>query len=375
MDISYARAQFPHLKNGIIHLNHAGISPLSLPVGSAIHEFVDRMTVDPIESSPWAWGRHIACHDAFARLMGVSPQDVAITKNTAHGISIIADGLKWEPGDEVIFADCEYPANTYPWMSQIDRRVMCKIVPTRPDGTIPVADYANLVGPRTRVIAVSWVQFATGYMADIAALARLAHANDALLVVDVIQGLGAAPLNLTAAQVDIAACGSQKWLIGPVGVGALYINPRVLDQLRLVNMGAGSVRNVAAFEPLAFDPKPNAQRYEEGTPNVPGTHGVLAAIEFLESFGIDRIRDRILATTRHAMQGLQNLGYELLSPTEDRDRSGIVLFRHPSLPNDQIIDALKAAKIHVVDRGGKVRFAPHFYNTEEDIDRALAALP
>lgn len=375
MEVSYARSLFPYLKKGIVHLNHAGVSPLSLPVANAIRDYANLMSADPLESGMRVWQQHIQCHEAFARIMGVAPENVAITKNTAHGLSIVANGLKWEAGDEVIFADCEYPANTYPWLSQADRGVVAKILKTRGDGTLPIEDYAALVTARTRVIALSWVQFSTGYKSDLKALAQLAHSAGALLVVDVIQGLGAAPLDLTDADVDIAATGSQKWLMGPVGTGALFIHPRVLDRLRLVNVGAGSVKNVVAFDPLGFDPKPNAQRYEEGTPNVAGSMGVKAAIEFLEAVGLPKVRERILKITRYAMDGIRARGYEVASPDSDDIRSGIVLFRHPTLPNDQALKSLQAAQVIMADRGGKLRFAPHFYITEEDIDRALAALP
>ncbi|MDR3708665.1 MAG: aminotransferase class V-fold PLP-dependent enzyme [Capsulimonadaceae bacterium] len=375
MEVNNARQQFRYLAKGLIHLNHAGVSPLSTPVANAMIEYINGMSEDAVACGAWAWRRYFECHDAFARIMGVDAQHVALTKNTAHGVSIVADGLKWEPGDEVVFADCEYPANTYPWLAQQDRGVVARIVPTRADGTIPVEDYASHISSRTRVIAVSWVQFATGYRSNLESLAKLAHDNGALLVVDVIQGLGAMPLNLTEAGVDIAATGSQKWLMGPVGAGALYVNPSVLDQIRLVNMGSGSVINALAFDPLGFTPKHTAQRYEEGTPNVTGGLGVKAAIEFLEHHGIDKISTRILSLTRQLMNGLWERGYTVLSPETDSERAGIVLFRHAQIANETIIAALAQAGIHVADRGGKVRFAPHFYISEEEIDRTLNTLP
>lgn len=374
MNIEKVRSQFPILAEGYIHLNHAGVSPMSLPVANTIAEFLQRSMKSP-DGTMWGFQAHTECHAALASLMGVPTEDLALTKNTAHGLSIVADGLKWNDGDEVIFADCEYPANTYPWLAQESRGVKCVVLKTRPDGTVPVEDYAAAITAKTRVIAVSWVQFATGYRSDLAALAELAHAHGALLVADIIQGLGALPINVTELGVDIAATGSQKWLMGVVGTGGLYINPNVLDQLRLVNMGAGSVNNVLAFEPLGFDPKPTAQRYEEGTPNIPGSLGLLAAIELLKKAGADEVETRIRNVTRYAMDGLRSRGYNVLSPDADDIRAGIVLFQHPTYPNSVVMGALKAAKVHVVDRGGKVRFAPHFYNTEADFDQVFDALP
>ncbi|HEX5324242.1 MAG TPA: aminotransferase class V-fold PLP-dependent enzyme, partial [Capsulimonadaceae bacterium] len=242
-------------------------------------------------------------------------------------------------------------------------------------GTLDPADYAKLISQRTRVIAVSWVQFGTGFRSDLAALAEIAHANGALLLVDVIQGLGAFPIDLLALGVDIAATGSQKWLIGPLGVGGLYIHPNALNHLRLVNMGSGSVKDVRAFSPLGFDPKPNAQRYEEGTPNLLGLIGLSASLSLIEEAGIEKIADRILAITAYAAEQLRRKGYEIVSPEIEGHRSGILIFKHPTVPSEELVALLDAAGVIAAPRGGGVRFAPHFYITEEHMDRAIAALP
>ena len=145
--------------------------------------------------------------------------------------------------------------------------------------------------------------------------------------------------------------------------------------MRLVNMGAGSVENVGAFDPLVFTPKPNAQRFEEGTPNGLGLLGLEAALSLIEEAGIDAIGARVLALAAYAADALTRKGYIVTSPTDDAHRSGIVMFRHPTLGNDAVLQALDAAGIGAAVRGGKVRFSPHFYNTEEEIDQAVAVLP
>jgi selenocysteine lyase/cysteine desulfurase len=153
------------------------------------------------------------------------------------------------------------------------------------------------------------------------------------------------------------------------------VKPEALDDIRLVNMGAGSVKNVVAFEPLGFDPKPTAQRFEEGTPNIMGILGLAASIGTLQEVGIEKIVRSIEDITTYAILRLEDHGYNVLSPKSWPNRAGIILFQHSRYANDEIMNLLSAAKINVVARGGKVRFAPHFYNTTEDIDRAIAALP
>ncbi len=375
MELEKYRAELPHIAEGFVHLNHAGVSPVSQRVVDVISSFLTNQSRDPIAATMKAWGETSVTRGLLASLMGVDPVNLAFTKNTAHGVSIIADGFKWNNGDEVVFADCEYPANSYPWLAQRERGVVCKIVKTDPDGTVPLERYRDAMSLKTRLVAVSWVQFSTGFRNDLKALADLAHEFGARILVDVIQGLGALPINLEDLGVDFAATGSQKWLIGPLGVGGLYIKPDALDEIRLVNMGAGSVNNVIAFDPLGFDPKPTAQRYEEGTPNIMGYLGLGAALSMLHEAGAENIAESIEKVTDYAMLRLEDRGYNVLSPEPWQNRAGIVLFQHPKFTNEDVMAALSAAKINVVARGGKVRFAPHFYNTFEDIDRAVEALP
>ena len=375
LDKASYRAQFPHIQEGVTHLNHAGVSPVAQRVVNKVTDLLAGFSRDPAGLLSIVWSAIGECRARLALLMGVPVEHLAFTKNTAHGISIVADNLDWREGDEVIFADCEYPSNTYPWFAQKDRGVSVKIVPTQPDGTVLLEDYEKAFSARTRLVAVSWVQFTTGFRSDLPALIELAHRRGVLVLVDVIQGLGALPLDLTELGADFAAVGSQKWLMGLTGVGGLYVKPDALEHLRLGNMGAGSVKDVMAFSPLGFDPKPTAQRYEEGTPNVPGLVALEATLSLLQEIDAVVIEQEILSVTRHAMEGLKERGYVLLSPEEDAKRAGIVMFRHPTLPNEPIMKALADARINVVTRGGRVRFAPHFYNTNEDIDHALSVLP
>ncbi len=228
---------------------------------------------------------------------------------------------------------------------------------------------------RTRILTLSWVQFGTGFRCDLAACAALAHARGALLVVDVIQGLGALPLEAETWGVDIAATGAHKWLMAPGGTGGLYIAPHVLDRLRLVNMGAASVIDFAKFDPLDFSPKPNAQRYEEGVPNALGLCGLEAALSMLEEVGIDAIAAQVLSLTAYAAEKLEAKGYTVTSPRADAQRSGLVMFQHPTHTNEAALQALTEAGVSASVRGGKLRFSPHFYNTHEEMDRAVAALP
>lgn len=372
----YRHTEFAHAAARGPYLNHAGISPSPARVVRAVQEAALMSASDPLG---FVMERVLPAREsvrqALGRLMGAPPEHIAITKNTGHGLSLVADALMLEPGDNVVSVDCEYPSVVYPWYAQSDRGIETRLVACRADGTFTPDDVAEKMDNRTRVLTLSWVQFGTGYQADLAAFAALAHAHNALFIVDVIQALGVLPLDSAALGLDVVVTGVHKWLLAPGGTGGLYIAPHVLERMRLLNMGAGAVVNVIKFDPLDFSPKPNAQRYEEGTPNMLGLMGLEAALGLLEEVGIARIAERVLHLSDCAAQGLEAKGYSVESPREDESRAGLVMFRAPHLPNEQVMEALAAAHVTAAVRGGRVRFSPHFYNTEDEISQAIEALP
>jgi selenocysteine lyase/cysteine desulfurase len=307
--------------------------------------------------------------------MGVPAEHLALTKNTGHGLALLADGLRLKPGDNIVSASCEYPSVVYPWYAQRDRGVEVRLIEPREDGTLSLDDAARIMDARTRVVTLSWVQFGTGFRADLAAWADLAHAHNTILIADVIQGLGALPLRAVEWGIDAVATGVHKWLLAPGGTGGLYIAPHVLERMRLVNIGALSVVDVGKFDPLDFHPKPTAHRFEEGTMNCLGLIGLDAALSLIDEIGIDRIAERVLALAGYAAEALEAHGCTVVSPRGDDERAGIVMFRDPARENAAVLQALTEAGVSAAVRGGSLRFSPHFYNTEDEIDRAVATLP
>jgi cysteine desulfurase/selenocysteine lyase len=372
----YRHQEFSAVTARGAYLNHAGVSPAPARVVRAVQEAAALSAQDPLGffmDGVLTWRE--SARVRLARLMGVPAEDLALIKNTGHGLSLVADALRLEPGDNVVSVACEYPSVVYPWYAQADRGIETRLLTPRADGIFTPDDLAAVMDGRTRVLTLSWVQFGTGFRCDLAACAALAHSQNALIVVDVIQGLGALPLEAANWGIDIAVTGSHKWLMAPGGTGGLYLAPHVLDRMRLVNMGALSVVDVIKFDPLDFSVKPSAHRYEEGTPNGLGLAGLDAALSLLEEVGIDAIAASVLALTAHAAEKLEAKGYVVTSPRTDAQRSGLLMFQHSTHPNEAILEALTNADVSAAVRGGKVRFSPHFYNTVEEIERAVAALP
>lgn len=373
---AYRQSEFAAAVERGAYLNHAGIAPMPARVARAVSSALEASQSDPLDFFVTTLLPAIESARArLARLMGVPAAHLALVKNTGHALSLVADSLILEPGDNIVSADCEYPSVVYPWNAQKWRGIETRLARTRPDGTIGLADIAAKMDDRTRVVTLSWVQFGTGFRTDLAALTQMAHAKNALVVADVIQGLGALPCKIEEWGVDIAATGSHKWLCAPSGTGGLYVAPHALERMRLLNMGAASVVNVEAFDPLTFTPKPTVQRYEEGSPNSLGIVGLDAALSLLEEVGMDAIAARILSLTAYGAELLDAKGYKVCSPRADDNRAGLLLFRHPRHANETLLQTLADAGVTAAVRGGKVRFSPHFYNTGAEMARAIDALP
>jgi len=373
---SYREREFAAVAAHSVYLNHAGVGPAPNRVVQAVSDAVALTSRDPIGAFiSLVMPAMASARARLARLMGVPAEHLAITKNTGHGLSLVADALKLDAGDNIVSVDCEYPSVVYPWYAQADRGIETRLVTPKLDGTFTADDLDAVMDSRTRVVTLSWVQFGTGFRCDLASIAAAAHARNAIFIADVIQGLGALPLNAQELGIDIAVTGVHKWLLAPPGTGGLYVAPHILDRLRLVNMGAGAVVDVMKFDPLDFTVKPTVQRYEEGSPNVLGLVGLEAALSLLEEVGIDAISRQVLALSGYAAEKLDAKGYEVRSPRADHQRAGLVTFRHRSLPNASVLKTLEEANIVGAVRGGNLRFSPHFYNTTEEIDRAVDALP
>jgi len=359
-----------------IYLNHAGISPLPARTSSAVQQAALSLSVDPIqyfmsEGLP----RITSARTRLAALMGVPSEHLAFTRNTGHGLSIVADSLDLKAGDNIVCLGIDYPAVVYPWNAQAWRGIEVRLVPAWADGSFAAEDLYAAADGNTKVFAISWVQFSTGFRADVKAIVEMAHSMGALCVVDVIQGLGALKYDNNLYGADIVATGSHKWLMAAPGVGGLYVSPQALERMHLVNIGAVSVESPYNFDSTVFEPKKTIQRAEEGSPNLLGLVGLDASISLIDEIGIEKIEARVLELSTVCIDLLETRGYVVSSSQAEGTLSGIVMFSHPTRANADVMEALKAAKVTCVERNAKIRFAPHLYNTPEEIARAVDALP
>jgi selenocysteine lyase/cysteine desulfurase len=356
------------------YLNHAGVGPLPRRAAEAMSRLAetvsrtgDRVWLDRMREVERVRG-------LAARLLGArAASEVAFVENTSTGLSLVAEGLDWQPGDNIVGAALEFPSNVYPWMNLARRGVEYHQVPER-DGRIDPDELLNLCDGRTRMLALSWVQYASGFRSDLVRLGAACRERGILFVVDVIQGLGVLPLDVEAAGIDVAAASGHKWLLGPEGAGLLYVSNRVVEQLRPVRTGWRSPQDPFQWTDYDLTWNEGAKRFESGTLNAFGIVALGASLDILLEAGIEAIEPRVLALADRAARGMQDLGFTLVSSRQPGETSGIVTATHPRHEAGVFVKALAGKDVVLAARAGRLRFSPHFYNTEEEIDRGLEAL-
>ncbi|GIW46012.1 MAG: cysteine desulfurase [Candidatus Binatia bacterium] len=371
MDVTRWRALFPVTQH-LVHLNHAGVSPISLRVRDAVERFLSRALHGDAASTEW-WERESErVRSLCARLIGADPKEIAFVKNTSEGLSLVAAGLPWKAGDNVIAVDQEYPSNVYPWLALQRFGVETRLVPRR-SGLVHAEDILAAADGRTRLVSVSFVDWLTGARNELESLAALCRERGWLFCVDGIQGVGAVPLNVEACGIDCLAVGGHKWLLAPEGCGFLYVSQRIVEQIQSVLHGWKSVYDENTFLPYHFEPRHDALKFEPGSPPHLGIHALGAAVELLLEVGPAAVWDQIRRITDTLIAGLQSLGAEIFSPLEEKHRSGIVVFRTGS-PPEPLSERLNGRGFIVRVRNHGIRVAPHFYNSIEDIERFLDAV-
>jgi selenocysteine lyase/cysteine desulfurase len=361
------------------YLDHAAMSPLPRPTAAAFQKWLAEAveTGNPIWSD---WVKEVeAMRASAARFIGAHPDEIALVGNTTAGISLVAEGLDWRAGDNVVTLADEFPSNVYPWMNLASRGVETRRVPTEVSGRLDLERLAAACDDRTRVITVSWIGFATGYRHDVKGISQIAHDRGALLFLDAIQGLGAFPLDVNELGIDFLAADGHKWLLGPEGAGIAYIRRENLDRLRPLGPGWHSVRPGQDYTHIELNLRPTAARYEGGSQNNAGMLGFGASLKLLAVLGVENIAASILDITERACERLRDIGANIVSDRrmdhrDGQQRSGIVAFELPG--RDPLAVKRHAMQQEVVFgcRAGRLRISPHAYNNEEDLDRLIKAL-
>ena len=311
-----------------------------------------------------------------ADMLGVRPEQVAFLRNTSDGFATIANGLPWQAGDNIVSFEREFPANYYAWRRiRDDFNVELRLCPER-NGRIDMDEFVSLIDSNTKVVAISSVQYASGFRSDLSRIGQAARAVDALFCVDIIQGFGAMSYDLPAEYVDAACGASHKWLCAPEGCGILYLSDRARERVKPTLVGWISVETPWDFEDREQPFKSTALAWESGTGTSSLFYGLEESLKLLHHTGLSRIEEYLGDLTDHLCEGVQRKNYDIVSSRLPAERTSIVCIKHRGgLTSNQIASQLQAEKIIVSPRGDRLRISPHFYNNLEDIDRLVDALP
>ncbi len=364
------------LSPDMIHLNHAGVSPWPRRAATAIARFAAENAAQGSLEYPRWLATEGSLRARLADLIGApSPADIALAKSTSEGLSVVAYGLDWHQGDNLVGIAQEFPSNRILWESLAPLGVEYRQLDLDASRE-PEADLLGLCDGRTRLVAVSWVQYARGLRLDLEQISVGCRARGILFGLDAIQGLGAVPLDLAATPADFVVADGHKWMLGPEGLALLYVAPALRPRLRLHQYGWHMLEHQGDFERKDWSPAIDARRFECGSPNLLGAHGLEASLALLQEIGIAAVHAAIEERVAHLIALLDSRGYELLSPRSPGRHAGIVSFRIPGVNPRHLYDGLMARRVLCAHRGGGVRFSPHFYTPLEDLDRAmdLAAL-
>lgn len=373
MDIAAIRDLFPITAN-YNWQNHAGVAPISKPARNAIIEYLDTCA-EHVYLAGSFYKHADEVRGQIARVIGARRDEITFCKNTSDALSMIANGLNWQSGDNVVTANVEFAANVYPWQALRPRGVEVRMV-LEEDGRIPLERLIESIDARTRLVTISSVQYASGFRTDLATLGDYCQSKGVLLCVDAIQSLGCFPIDVEAMHIDFLAADGHKWLCAPEGSGLMYVREELQGHLKPTSIGWASVKDPFNFDKQILEFADSAKRYDSGSYNFCGIFGLGAAFELIEQVGLESISSRLLALTDRLVDGVRSKGYRVLSSRERAEASSIVSFfsdRHDPAKIQHHLQ--EERRIVIAVRKGRLRSSPHFYNTEDEIDQLIDALP
>jgi len=365
------RAEFP-VTERFTYLNHAAVAPLPRRTADAIREFAEDACLNG-SAHYQAWMATCeAARTAAARLVNASSSEIAFIKNTSEGIATVALGFPWKAGDKIVAFEEEFPANYYIWK----KLEQWKGVRVEWLSCFDPIEKIERAACGARLLAISFVQYLSGYRADLAAIGEICRREGVFFFVDAIQGLGAFPFDVRAMNIQGFAADGHKWMLGPEGQGLLYVQSDWQDRIEPVEFGWTTVAGFADYASRDMTPRHDAGRYECGTLNTVGLHGLKTSLEFVLEVGVERIGAAVQALGDQLATGATRLGYQVAGPARTAATgAGIVSIRHPQLDARVVHAQLRDAGFQAAPRQGWVRLSPHFYISPGDIDRMLGALP
>ena len=368
------RSLFP-VTDKYIYMNHSAVCPLSTRVRDAMIGLVDDVAQNgAVNLKGWVQ-KYEDTRASAARLVNARTREIAFMRNTSEAISSIANGIDWRVGDNVVTCNVEFPANVYPWMRLCEERGIEMKLSEERNGRIDAGELLAKIDDRTRVVTISWVQFASGFRSDLARIGRFCRERGVIFVVDVIQGLGGLKLDVERDCVDAFAADAHKYLLGPEGIALLYISDRVIDRIKPTVVGWTSVKNYEQHLDYDLTYREGAGRFECGTLNTAGVYGLSAAIDLFLEIGPSEIEAYLVGLSGYLAEGLASKGFKIISSRVPGEASAVVTCTHEQHSPRELYRLLRSRNIITAPRANRLRISPHFYNTREEVDTLIEALP
>ncbi|MFV0414765.1 MAG: aminotransferase class V-fold PLP-dependent enzyme [Chthoniobacterales bacterium] len=370
------QAAFP-VSSECVFLGHAGVTVLSKCAADAIQEHTRASCFQHQEFGDVLRDIQRARATA-AQVIGAQADEVALLGPTSLGLSLFANGIDWQPGDEVLVYLADYPANAYPWIELGRRGVKVRFLQPDRIGHITTELVEAALTPKTRLVALASCHFLAGWRIDVDQIGQLLHERGILFSLDAIQTIGA--FETSARHVDFLSADAHKWMLGPLAIGIVYVARKHFETCRPTLLGAWNVKSPDFITQEEIKFVDSAQRYEPGVLNISGIYGMIASLKMIQAHGQDKVSEQILKVRDHLEDRLREDGYIFLSPDKNEPlRSGILTARHTNRPPDEEFIRLEKNGIIASLRSEKsgqqwLRFSPHFYNTIEEMDRVVDVL-
>lgn len=366
---SQYRAEFPVTEN-LVYLNHAAVAPLPLRSARAMQQMAeDALYYGSLHYNVWIDAME-GVRTAAARLIHAEREEIAHVKNTSEGILTVALGLTWKAGDRIVAFREEFPANYYIWKKLEEKGAAVEWL-----SYLDPLDRVEDACRGAKLLAISFVQYLSGFRANLERIGEICRRHAVFFLVDAIQGMGAFPLDVRRCGISALAADGHKWMLGPEGQGILFVAREWQDRIEPVEFGWTNVAHYADYASRDMTLRSDAGRYECGTLNTIGSFGLRASLELLLEVGVERIAEQVQALGDRIASGAVARGYEVMGERTRENGAGIVCIRKPGLDSRMVFDSLKRQGFLGAPRQGWVRLSPHFYASLSDMDRLLDALP
>ena len=372
MNITDVRNNFPYLNNGIIYFNHASTGPISSLVLNRLTELLKEKSENIIDDYTSFLKVVEETKQILAEMINCNIDRIAFVDNTSNGINILAQSIDWKNGDRILLNDIEFPANVYPFLNLKRLGVEVDFVKSE-NGIVTADQIIKSIRLETKLVSISFVQFLSGYKADLEKIGNHCRANNIIFCVDGIQGIGAMRIDVRKCKIDFLSCGTQKWLLGLQGLAFIYVDEEFQKKMIPANVGWLSVENAWNLLDYKMDLKTSANVFQSGTLNSFGIYAFNTSLKLFKEFGFNNVETEVLSNTKYFIAKLKSIGLNcILSDCKDSELAGIVTIK-PENP-EKIFEELSKRKIICSIREGYLRFAPHFYNTHQEINKVVEEL-